>query len=299
MLPISWAKEVSIEANPESATDEKLRLFLDNGITRVSIGVQTFSSAGVKLLGRPHDPATAQRRVAAAAARGFHSVNIDLIAGWPMQTAAMLLADLAIAVNSGIKHLSCYELMRLPESELTRTMEAKAIQPQSDCEARKFWDLTERFLGDHGFGHYEISNYSLPGFECRHNANAWKGGQYIGVGVAAHSHLLGARYWNVSDAAEYVRIISAGASPVDGSETLEPDEKAREIAVFWLRLSEGIDEAEFGEITGICLEHLYYKELPCLLGAGRLEWRIQSGRRFLRLTNQSYPVADAVLIDMV
>ncbi|MDR1611960.1 MAG: radical SAM family heme chaperone HemW [Planctomycetota bacterium] len=299
MLPLGWAKEVSIEANPESATEEKLRLFSDNGVTRVSIGVQTFSHFGVKLLGRPHDPVTAQRRVAAAAARGFHSVNMDLIAGWPGQTASMLLADLAIAVDSGTTHLSCYELMRLPGSELTRALKAKAIPPQSDREARKFWDVTERFLGDHGFGHYEISNYSPPGFECRHNVNAWKGGEYIGVGVAAHSHLLGARYWNVSDAAEYVRRITSGDSPVEGSETLEADEKARETAVFWLRLSAGIDAAEFGERTGICLEHLYYKELPYLLGAGGLEWRIQAGRRFLRLTKQSYPVADAVLIDMV
>lgn len=299
MLPRDGAKEITVEANPESASDEKLRLLRDGGVTRISLGVQTFSPQGLELLGRPHDPATARERVAQAVGMGFHSVNMDLIAGWPTQSEFSLREDLTTAADLGVTHLSCYDLIHTRGSALSRMMRSRGLCAQTESEARDFWDLAERLLEDRGFTHYEISNYCRPGYPCRHNLDIWKGGRYVGVGVAAHSHVDNKRSWNNADITAYIADIGAGRSTVEGFETLEPEAKARETAVFWLRLAEGIDAGEFAAVTGRSLEQLYTNELPRLLGAGVLEWHPQGEKRFLRLTKQGYPIADAALVDMV
>lgn len=299
ITPRDGAAEVSVEVNPESASDEKLHLLLEGGVTRISFGVQTFSPAGLELLGRPHDPPIARKNVAKAVELGFPSVNLDLIAGWPTQSESSLRDDLNTAVDLGVTHLSCYELVNTRHSALSRLMRKRGLHPQPEGEAREFWDATERLLEDRGFTHYEISNYCRPGYGCRHNLDIWKGGEYRGVGVAAHSHVAGRRFWNISDMNNYIENINAHGSAVENSETLDSEAKARETAVFWLRLAEGIDADQFASKTGHALEQLYKRELPRLIGGGLLEWRSQGEKRFLRLTKQGYPVADAAFVDMV
>jgi oxygen-independent coproporphyrinogen-3 oxidase len=298
MLPIVEASETTIEMNPESTDTEKLVLLRDLGISRLSFGVQTFSPHGLRLLGRAHDADTARQSISDAVKAGFHSINIDLICGWPGQTLESLGLDIATGANLGVAHISCYNLTLHPESRLAAIMEHNGLKMPGDDEARSFWDATGTAMRKAGLDHYEISNYAKPGFHCRHNCAIWRGGEYYGIGLAAHSHVGGRRYWNTENLEQYLDCIAKGQDATEGGEILPRYEKAKETAIFWLRLAEGIEADLFAEKTGYRIEKLYERELPHLLAAGLLEWYRRNGRKCLRLTKAAYPVADSVLVDL-
>lgn len=289
--------EASIEINPETITREKLALIKDAGINRLSFGVQTFSPAGLSLLGRIHTAEKAVEAIELARNAGFENISADLISAWPGQTLDELAFDLTALVKLGLEHVSCYNLILEPDAPLTIWLEERDIAPVDDDQARDFWDLAETLLGDHGFRHYEISNFAKPGRECAHNLNYWRGGDYAGVGASAHSYIAGRRFANADDMEDYIaRIDSAGTAEVF-SERLDPEARARECAVFWLRLAEGINAAAFRRRTGFAIADLYRNELPRLLDSGSLEWDDNGGR--IKLTRAAYPLADAVLAELV
>lgn len=293
-------EEFTIECNPDSIDREKLSLFADAGVTRISFGAQTFSPRGLALLGRRHDAATAAKAVEMAANMPFSSCSIDLISAWPGETLAELENDIRQAVSLGVKHISCYTLIPEEGTPLADDIFSEKITEMDDAEAREFWDLAETTLAGYGFRHYETSNFSLPGFECRHNVNCWKGHEYVGLGVSAHSHKAGRRFANTSDLEEYFLLIENGDSAEAASEQLTPEKRAREMAVFWLRLAEGIDVEEFARNCGISLYDLYHEELPRLIELKNLEFYTHSsGRTYLRIAEEFYPLADMVLTELV
>lgn len=292
--------EKTLEGNPESLTEDKLRLARDRGINRVSIGVQTFSAAGLSFLGRAHDAATAVKAIEAAQRAGFDRINIDVISAWPGETLAEFREDLRIADGLGVTHLSCYNLIFEDGTALTEELAAGKVSEKSDAETRRFWDEAEEALGRYGFDHYEVSNFAKPDHCCRHNVACWRGNEYLGVGAAAHSHVGGRRWANISDIAAYCERSLAGDEVVAFSEQLDPAAKAREGAVLWLRMTEGIDAAAFARRFGIELDRLYAAELPPLLSSGALEFAVgDDGRRMLRLGAEAFPNADSVLVDLV
>lgn len=295
--------EASVEANPATLDRARLEAWAALGITRLSLGAQSFSAAGLRALGRTHQPEDIAPAVAAARSVGF-DVNLDLIFGWPGQTVAAWHEDLAAAVALGPDHLSCYplELALEPEEAVAnwpgagwKSVErwrrrSAAAQPDDDGIAT-LYELAEAFLGAHGYRHYEIANWAHPGKRCRHNLGYWRNGVWLGVGAGAHSHLAGVRSRNPGVLPAYVaaidradeRIVDAAAdAAVDG-------------AMLALRLDEGLDLVRYGAQFGLDAASHVRNALRSLDGTRLLRW---SGER-VRLTARGRLLASEVFVRLL
>ncbi len=244
--------EATIEVNPESATPEILRAAKGRGINRVSIGVQSLNDTELKSVGRVHTADQATAAVMNARQAGFKSISADLIIGLPEQNWTSLRLSLEALTGLEIQHLSLYCLSLEPDTPLAKNP-PKSL-PSDNMQAKLF-DKARDFLDRHGFVHYEISNFAKPGYECRHNLNYWRGGEYVGLGPSAASHIEGKRYKNKADLEAY---LSHPTKQIIEEEILPPAEKAAEEAMLRLRLiQEGLDTEEmakkFGEGN---IEHL-------------------------------------------
>lgn len=294
-VDLSQCKEITVEANPGTVTVEKMLLLRRAGINRVSLGVQTFQPEGLQVLGRRHDAKAISSAVAICREVGIENISLDLIYGWPGQTVAMLRHDLEQAVRLHPEHLSCYGLTYEDGTPITTRVAAGDLKPVPESTDRDMFDLVTAWLPDRGYEHYEISNFARHGHECRHNRNYWIGEDYVGLGAGAFSYQHETRFANTDDVDDYILRIELGQSARYWEETLEQEKRARELAVIWLRMREGIDPHLFHRKTGCRLEHLLGKEMAPLLSAGWLE---RSGSR-LRLTSKALPVADSVLSELI
>ncbi len=290
--------EATCELNPDSATVEKLRLLRDWGINRLSFGVQTFSPRGLAILGRRHDAATAREAVRQAVDMGFPAVNVDLIYGWPGQSAADLRVDVEESIALGVKHLSCYALI-LDASARAYDYYRTLLQGEEAEEeiGAGFWEFLDQELEARGFRHYETSNFAREGYYCRHNVHTWEGGEYLGIGLGAHSHRGGVRWANSADLPAYCLAMGKSREIRVFSEQLPPEEKARETAVFWLRLFRGIALARFRERSGFSFEALYRAELPGLLREELLEYA-EGGLR-IRVPRRRQIILDSILAELI
>jgi oxygen-independent coproporphyrinogen-3 oxidase len=225
--------EFSCEVNPGTVDAAKLALLRESGVNRLSIGIQSFNVQCLETLGRIHTAGQAETAFRLARAAGFENISLDLIFGIPNQTAAMLESDLDRALALNPEHLSIYNLMYEEGTPL-----AERDPPRLDEELeREMYDLIRERLKEAGFLHYEISNFAKPGFECQHNLLYWSGGEYIGLGPAAHSHWKGVRRANAADLDDYC----VNGPRCEFEETLDPDAKERETLVMGLRLLQGVE----------------------------------------------------------
>jgi len=295
--------EATVEANPATLDRARLEAWAASGVTRVSLGAQSMSADGLRALGRTHQPQDIAPAVAAARSVGF-DVNLDLIFGWPGQTAEAWREDLAAAVALGPDHLSCYplELALEPEEAVAnwpgagwRSVErwrrrAATSQPD-DAGIAGLYELAERFLRSNGYRHYEIANWARPGKRCRHNLGYWRNGDWLGVGAGAHSHLAGVRSRRPGVLPAYiaavdrddVRIVDAAAdAAVDG-------------AMLALRLDEGLDLVRYGSRFGQDAAARVRTVLNSLDGTRLLHW---SGER-VRLTSRGRLLANEVFVRLL
>jgi oxygen-independent coproporphyrinogen-3 oxidase len=237
---LSQLDEATIEANPESATAEMLSAALALGFDRVSVGVQSLSDTELKAVGRIHSARQAVDAIVLVKKVGFRNISADLIVGLPGQTRGSLRRSLETLVSKSVSHLSLYCLSLEHGTPLAKSPPDDL--PSDDMQADLF-EKAEAFLGSKGIVHYEISNFAVAGRECLHNLNYWRGGEYLGLGPAAASHLGGRRFKNRADLDAYLQ---NPAGVVDEVEELNATEKAAEEAMLRLRLlDEGLDVAEF------------------------------------------------------
>ena len=185
--------ESTIELNPESATPEFLQTVKNLGFTRLSFGVQSLNDNELKSVGRIHTAKQAVAAIKLAQNLKFPAISADLIIGLPGQTDKSLRKSLDTLISLGIQHLSVYCLSLEAGTPLANNPHPDL--PSDDMQAQLF-EETRSFLQSRGFAHYEISNFALPGYECLHNLNYWRGGEYLGLGPAAASHLHGKRFKN-------------------------------------------------------------------------------------------------------
>jgi oxygen-independent coproporphyrinogen III oxidase len=237
---LSQLDEATIEANPESATEAMLEAALESGFDRVSIGVQSLTDAELKAVGRVHTAKQAVAAIESASRAGFSNISVDLIVGLPGQTWRSLRRSLATLLPLGVSHLSVYCLSLEHGTPLAKSQPDNL--PSDDMQADLF-EQARAFLEDKGLVHYEISNFAVVGRECLHNLNYWRGGEYLGLGPAASSHLGGRRFKNRADLDAYLR---NPTGVVEEVEELGVVEKVGEEAMLRLRLlGEGLDVAEF------------------------------------------------------
>lgn len=264
-LDLSGLVEATIEVNPESATREVLKAAKDAGINRVSFGVQSISDNELKSVGRIHTAVQALAAIKMAKKCDFKSISADLIIGLPGQTWSTLRRALETLAGLGIEHLSLYCLSIEEGTPLAGSPPAGLLT--DDMQAELF-EKARVFLSDCEFIHYEISNFAVKGNECLHNLNYWRGGEYLGLGPSAASHLNGKRFRNRADMDAYLGNPTAQTEYV---EELSVQDKAAEEAMLRLRLlAEGIRADELAARFGGDNVDALVSRLDCLVREGLL-----------------------------
>ncbi len=286
------AVEISVEAHPDTVTEEGLRALAEAGVNRISFGAQSMNDDELLRIGRRTSSDRTQAAVAMARAAGFSNINLDLIYGVPGQALDGWLATLNDVLALEPTHLSCYALTVEEKTRLhVDVRRGDAAEPDASLQ-NDMEDAAADRLAKAGFTRYEISNYCRPGHACRHNLLYWQGHDYLGLGPSAQSYLDGRRFGNVESLDTYSSMLDAGRLPIAESETLSADQRLRERLVFGLRLIEGVDQ--------ILLRHeppdrAWQQTLDELTRRGLLEER--AGR--LRLTDQGRRFADSVAVELL
>ncbi len=242
-LDLSELREWTFEVNPATVRADKARVLHEAGVSRISLGVQSWDDALLQTLGRVHDAAQAQQTFEVLRAAGFGNINIDLMFAVPGQTLAQWQATLARTIALGPEHVSSYCLTYEEDTAYFRQLQLGSFRQDDDRDADLF-EMTIDTLTAAGFDHYEISNSARRGHESAHNFAYWRGADYLGFGPSAFS-TVGLRRWQaLPDTAEYTRRIHAGESVVSFMEELSPETRAGEIAAFGVRTREGLATAD-------------------------------------------------------
>ena len=236
--------EVTMEVNPEDVTPQAAAAWLDAGITRISLGMQSADPAALTVLDRKHTPGGAVRAAEVVRAAGFGHVSLDLIYGIPGQSDESWRQTVLGALSAEVDHVSAYALGVEPGTALARKVARGEIPATDPDRAAAQYDIADEALGAHGFQWYEISNWARPGGECRHNLGYWRNDNWWGFGPGAHSHVDGVRWWNVKRPATYRSMLAAGRSPAAGREVLDADARQMEAVMLQVRLAEGFDPGD-------------------------------------------------------
>ena len=236
--------EITIEANPDDVTREKLECYRDIGINRISLGVQSFDDRELQYLNRRHTARQTEKALEWIRAAGFGNVGIDLMYGFQGQTKAAWVGTMEHALDFRPEHLSCYQMTYSPGTPFGNTLAQGRITQMGEEEERAFFLLTSRFFEEHGYIHYEISNFAKDNKHVsRHNLKYWRHVPYLGIGPTAHSFLEGRRWWNIRSVDDYCRMLSNGHPPVEESETLSKEQHRLEMLYLGLRTVDGFDLA--------------------------------------------------------
>lgn len=268
-LDLSVLEEFTIEANPGDLTEDKIEVLKQSAVNRVSLGVQTFNDKQLKQIGRSHNEAQIYDTIASLKEAGFDNISIDLIYALPDQTMSDVKENVAKALALDIPHLSLYSLILEHHTVFMNKMRrGKLNLPQEDLEAEMFdYIITE--LEKNGFEHYEISNFTKPGFESRHNLMYWDNAEYYGVGAGASGYIAGVRYRNQGPIQHYLKAVSEGNARLS-EEVLTKEEMMEEELFLGLRKKSGVSIAKFEERFGISFEERYGKVVAELRQQGLL-----------------------------
>lgn len=286
--------EITIEVNPGTVDLKKLKGFRDAGVNRLSIGIQSLNDRLLSVLGRIHNRKEALNAYESARKAGFENIGIDLIHSVPGELLPDWEGDLKEAISLRPEHISAYNLTIEEETHFFHQQEKGLLAlPREEEQVAMFLE-TERILENAGYEHYEVSNYSLPGFRSRHNQIYWKGGEYLGLGVSAHSYIsgrwsvvrgqanCGRRAANTSNLEEYFRLIKEKGNAIIEEEALTKEKAMGEAVFLGLRMMEGINLSYFKDRFGIGIDAAYPGAVKDLMKDGLLE----SGGGHLRLTKK-------------
>ena len=232
--------EVTTEANPESVDAEYLAALVAAGFNRLSLGMQSGVPRVLAVLDRRHTPGRVGDAVAWARAAGFGSVSLDLIYGTPGESAEDWRSSLRAALALAPDHVSAYSLIVEPGTRLAARVRRGELPGIDDDVHAAYYLIAEEELAAAGLAWYEVSNWSRPGHECRHNLAYWRSSDWWGIGPGAHSHICGIRWWNLRHPTRYSALLAAGESPAEAREALTPADRRIERVLLELRLTDGI-----------------------------------------------------------
>lgn len=279
--------EVTTECNPESVDARYLEALVAGGFNRISFGMQSSRPHVLRVLERRHTPGRVPQVVDWARAAGFDSVSLDLIYGTPGETADDWAASLAAALACEPDHVSAYALIVEDGTRLAHQIRRGEVPRPIDDVQADFYEQAEARLTAAGLHWYELSNWSRPGHECRHNLAYWRGNAWWGIGPGAHSHVGGTRWWNVKHPRSYSAALHEGRSPAAAREVLQPEDRRVERVLLESRLAEGLDLA--------VLTDSERARVPLLAARGL----VTGERDRLRLTVRGRLLADAVVRDLL
>ena len=283
LFVVDGAAEITIEANPGTVYEPYLADVRTLGINRLSLGVQSLDDNELSLLSRIHTAAEARDAVSFSRSAGFSNLNIDLIYGLPGQTLEGWKNTLDGVVELNPEHISLYPLNLeddVPMMLAIEQGEMLAIDPDNSADQ---YELAEDLLAEHGYRHYEISNWAVESFECRHNMVYWNNMSYMGIGVAAHSYMDGHRFANTIDIDKYLDAFSPNIGLThEMDEQIGPEVELSETVILGLRLIAGVDLGAIRHRFGIDLLRRYNRQINELAGLGLLERDDQ----YMRLTRR-------------
>jgi len=261
--------EFTFEANPGDLSQEKLQILKDAGVNRISLGVQTFNDELLKKIGRVHRAKDVFRTIEIAKKTGFDNISVDLIFSLPTQTIADFKDSLEKAFSLEIPHFSAYSLIIEPKTVFYNLMRKGQLQtPGEDIEAQMY-ELVMEEMEKHGFHQYEISNFSRPGFESRHNVTYWNNEYYYGFGAGAHGYVNGYRRSNIGPVNKYIETVKQGSLPILEEHQVTRAEQMEEEMFLGLRKTKGISISRFQEKFSENPLQLFHNEIDELI---RKQW---------------------------
>ncbi|HEX8521876.1 MAG TPA: radical SAM family heme chaperone HemW [Tepidisphaeraceae bacterium] len=288
-------EEWTIEVNPATAALDYCQMLREAGVNRLSFGAQSFNLDELKTLERHHHPNDVRRSVALAREAGFERLNLDLIYAIPGQTMQSWVDSLEQTIGLGTSHLSAYNLTFEPNTPMAVKLRLGQLDATPEPLELEMFRHTRRRLTEAGLDAYEISNYAARGQECLHNLVYWTGGNYIGLGPSAASHVEGTRFRNRRHLGEWESAVAGDQLPATDVEVLSPTQRAGELAMLRLRLSRGLNFDDFAARTGFDARALYASIIPRLIEHGLLV----SDDHTLCLSERGLELADAVAAEFL
>lgn len=285
--------EITLEANPDDLTVQKLGEIADTPINRLSIGIQSFFDDELRFMNRAHSAEEAVASILNARSAGFDNLSIDLIYGIPNAELSRWAKNLEMAFALPVQHLSCYGLTLEPKTKLNKMVSAGHVAiPSDEHFLEQFGYLMEAAISN-GYEHYEISNFAKPGFRSNHNSRYWNDVNYIGVGPSAHSYNGYSRQWNVSSNSIYMEAIAKGEIPFK-VEQLSNTDKYNEYVMTRLRTLEGVDLEELGKRFGARFQEHFSDLIKVHMNEGSVK---SNNNRFV-LTRTGQFIADRIASDL-
>ena len=284
---ISAAAEITLEANPDTISKKSLSEYKSLGVNRLSIGIQSFFDDDLQYLSRKHDSKHAMQVLDWANDVGFQEVTIDLIYGIPTLTDEKWRKNLEIFFSTGFNHLSAYALTIEEKTALGQRINKGMAAPVSEDEAIKHYEILVDMTKNHGFEHYEISNFARPGHYSKHNTIYWKGEKYLGLGPSAHSFDGISRQWNVAGIKDYCESYSFER------EELTPDDRYNEYVMTSLRTCWGCDLGYIEAVFGENYAEKFKKTAKKHILSGKM---IQNGMNFI-LNDHGMLFADGIAVE--
>ncbi|HEN4450898.1 TPA: oxygen-independent coproporphyrinogen III oxidase [Streptococcus agalactiae] len=288
-LNLNTLEEFTIEANPGDLTVDKIEVLQKSAVNRVSLGVQTFNDKHLKRIGRSHNEVQIYSTIDALKTAGFQNISIDLIYALPGQTMDDVRSNVAKALSLNIPHLSLYSLILEHHTVFMNKMRrGKLHLPTEDLEAEMFEYIISE-MERNGFEHYEISNFTKPGFESRHNLMYWDNVEYYGVGAGASGYLDGIRYRNRGPIQHYLKGVSEGNARLS-EEVLSKNEMMEEELFLGLRKKKGVSIGKFEQKFGTSFEKRYGQIVQELQSDGLLK----ENNGFIQMTKKGLFLGDTV-----
>ena len=290
--------EWTCEANPGTLTPQWLDVARQNGVNRLSMGMQAKQSSLLSILGRIHEFSDVQQSVSMAKDHGIENISLDLMFGLPGQNLDMWVETLHAALELKPRHISCYGLIPEDGTPLKRDLDTGKLTLPNENDEREMYDTAIRILHQSGFQQYEISNFALPGYACQHNIGYWRQVYYLGIGVAASSMLPCTGYpylrkTNPSTLEEYQSVLSGNLLPE--IQFISKEEAMFETLMLGLRMNDGVNEQAFHTMHGVSLEAYRGPALRQQIQKGLIEMSHGS----YRLTRRGMDIQNSILVDLM
>lgn len=290
---LSDDREITLEANPDDITAEKLQQWKQAGINRFSVGIQSFGEEELVWMNRAHTAAESLHCIDAIREAGFDNFSVDLIYGSPLLSDDDWKRNVETVIEKNIPHISCYALTVEPKTALEKMIALHKKEPvDPDKQARQFLLLMD-WMKEAGYEHYEISNFAKPGMRSKHNSSYWLGKKYVGFGPSAHSFDRKSRRWNIANNAAYIQSLENNMVPFE-EEILTPIQQLNEYIMTSLRTMEGLDPGFINSIDGIDTSNKLLQAANKWIDTGKLV--IENNR--LILTKEGKLFADGIAADL-
>lgn len=286
--------EITLEANPDDLDANNLKGIVESGVNRLSIGTQSFHDADLQMMNRAHNAQEAESSIKRSQDFGLENISIDLIYGAPTSDFEIWKENLQKTVALQVPHVSSYALTIEPKTALSQWIKQSRISaPKESEQNREFYYMSE-FLKDHGFDHYEISNFGMPGFYSRHNSAYWKYQEYLGIGPSAHSYKGNEiRSWNVANNQHYLKALAENRLPNE-TEILSEKDQFNEMIMIGLRTVWGVDLEKIQEKFSEEIQMHLQNEIQHKIDDGTLV--VDNG--FLKIPEKHWFLADGIASDL-